>query len=104
MAWVAGDYIYFGGGSSSGNRLQSIEKYSPISKTWSFVDTLPQAVDDAGTAVANNRIFIVSGRLGIQLGPTKSTQLIFLQIEICISVQLLGSQIKNLIPFLLAEH
>ena len=65
VAWVAGDYIYFGGGgSSSGNRLQSVEKYSPTSKTWSFVDTLPQAVDGLGTAVVNNRIFIVSGRLG----------------------------------------
>ena len=59
--WSTEEGIFTAGGDNAGTNLSSIELYDRHSGQWSLVGNLPQAGRNMGTAVLNDKIFLVGG-------------------------------------------
>jgi len=60
-AGVVGDKIYIVGGFDGSSPLSSIERYDPISNTWTTVANMDSSICQYDLSVVNNKIYIISG-------------------------------------------
>ena len=58
-----GGFLYVIGGVSSGTAVPDVQRYDPVTDTWTALASMPTARAGAAAAALDNSIFVIGGRL-----------------------------------------
>ncbi|XP_077292080.1 kelch-like protein 23 [Arctopsyche grandis] len=61
VAAAVGDVIYIFGGNNGSGTINSVEKWDPVTKIWSYSTPMTTGREGCGIAVLDNEIYIVGG-------------------------------------------